>query len=74
VYRLNCLGGARLNGLLFDAGAVDELFLTLAPRVQGGGNAITVVEGQGFPAERLLPLRLVSLYRAGSELYLRYRL
>jgi|DewCreStandDraft_2_1066082.scaffolds.fasta_scaffold02514_10 riboflavin-specific deaminase-like protein len=70
---LCCLGGATLNGTLFDAGCVDELFLTIAPKLKGSSGTRTVVEGKGFPARHLLPLDLISLYREGSELYLRYR-
>lgn len=70
---LCCLGGATLNGTLFDSGCVDELFLTLAPKIKGSSRATTVVEGKGFPPHRLLPLDLLSLYREQSELYLRYR-
>jgi riboflavin-specific deaminase-like protein len=69
-----CLGGPVLNASLIEAGAADELFLTLAPKLQGGRMGVTAVEGQGFPAERLPQLELLSLYSEGSELYLRYRL
>src|SRR5262249_49771519 len=69
-----CLGGPVLNASLIEAAMVDELFLTLSPRLQGGRMAITAVEGHGFPAEFLPQLDLLSLYRDGSELYLRYRL
>jgi riboflavin-specific deaminase-like protein len=68
-----CLGGPTLNGALFDAGCIDELFLTLAPKLKGSAAGATAVEGRGFAADRLLALDLVSLYRDGSELYLRYR-
>ncbi len=70
---LCCLGGATLNGTLFDSGCVDELFLTLAPKIKGSSKATTIVEGKGFPPSRLVPLDLLSLYREQSELYLRYR-
>ncbi|MER3404721.1 MAG: deaminase [Chloroflexota bacterium] len=70
---LCCLGGATLNGTLFDSGCVDELFVTLAPRIKGSSKTTTLVEGKGFPPHRLLPLDLLSLYREQSELYLRYR-
>jgi len=69
-----CLGGPTLNATLVEAGAADELFLTLAPKLQGGSHRPTVLEGHGFPPEHLLPLELLSLYGDGDELYLRYRL
>jgi riboflavin-specific deaminase-like protein len=76
VRRLNCLGGPRLNAALLQAGVVDELFLTLAPRLQGGRRMPTLL-GPCDPLVAAAPvprLRLLSLYGEGGELYLRYRL
>jgi len=69
-----CLGGARLNATLLEAGQVDELFLTLAPKLQGGSRMPTAVEGLGFTADNLPTMELLSLYGDEGELYLRYRL
>jgi 2,5-diamino-6-(ribosylamino)-4(3H)-pyrimidinone 5'-phosphate reductase len=69
-----CLGGPILNATLIEGGAADELFVTLAPKLQGGSGIETAIEGRGFPATGLPLLELVSLYGDGSELYLRYRL
>jgi riboflavin-specific deaminase-like protein len=69
-----CLGGPTLNASLIEGGVADELFVTLAPKLQGGSRMATAVEGPGFPATGLPLLELVSLYGDGSELYLRYRL
>jgi 5-amino-6-(5-phosphoribosylamino)uracil reductase len=68
------LGGPTLNASLAEASAVDEFFLTLAPKLQGGSRLPTAVEGIGFPPETLPRLTLISAYLNGSELYLRYRL
>jgi riboflavin-specific deaminase-like protein len=68
------LGGPTLNASLVEAGAVDEFFLTLAPKLQGGSRLPTAIEGIGFQPESLPRLTLISLYSDGSELYLRYRL
>ena len=73
VQRLVCLGGPRTNAWLIEAGLVDELFLTIAPKIQGGAGGTTVVEGEGYPPHALARLELLSAYRAGSELFLRYR-
>ena len=72
--RLNCLGGPSLNGSLIAAGAADELFLTLSPKLKSGRGLPTAVEGEPFPAEAMLQLALCSLYAHAGELYLRYRL
>jgi riboflavin-specific deaminase-like protein len=74
IHRLNSLGGPTLNGAMLEAGAIDELFLTLAPKIQNGRDGVTLFEGEAFPPERLALASLVSLYRSGDELYLRYRL
>jgi riboflavin biosynthesis pyrimidine reductase len=74
VNRLMSLGGPKLNASLIEAGAIDELFLTLAPKIQGGSGWETAVEGAGFAADLMPRLELLSLYGDGSELYLRYRL
>jgi riboflavin-specific deaminase-like protein len=71
---LLCEGGATLNDQLIRAGLADELFLTLAPKIKGGSHLPTPVSGEGFPPNVTLPTTLLSLYRDGSELYLRYRL
>ena len=48
-------GGPRLNGALLDAGCIDELDLTIAPALVGGGSS-RIVAGA---AESLRTLRLV---------------
>jgi riboflavin biosynthesis pyrimidine reductase len=64
-------GGPTLNHALLAAGLVDELFLTVAPRLVGGP-AVTIVEG----AAPLLPTaaapRLLAVHAHDGELYLRY--
>lgn len=74
VSNMICLGGATLNASLLDAGAADELFLTLAPKLHGGSERPTLAEGAGYAPDRLPVLELLSLYGDESELYLRYRL
>jgi len=68
---LLCEGGARLHGQLLDAGLVDELFVTHAPKLGGG-------EGPGFAdglAERARDLELAWLAHEPDtgELFARYR-
>ena len=48
VQRLLCEGGGDLNGTLFRAGLVDELHLTICPKIFGGDHAPTIAEGSGF--------------------------
>ena len=74
IRRLLCEGGPTLNDQLIRGGLADELFLTISPKLKGGSQMPTVVDGTGFPSGEFLPLTLLSLYRDGNELYCRYRL
>lgn len=66
-----CEGGPTLNSHLFAAGLVDELFLTLNPKVVGGAAALTIVAGR----ELVEPVEhdLVSVAEADGELFTRWR-
>lgn len=66
-------GGGSLNFYFFAAGLVDEIFLTLAPRVKGGAHLPTMVDGAGLPRELVPHYELISAYLNDSELFLRYR-
>jgi riboflavin-specific deaminase-like protein len=67
-----CEGGPTLNSHLFAADLVDELFLTMSPKVAGGAAALTIVAGRDLvePAE----LGIVSVATGDSELFTRWRL
>jgi 5-amino-6-(5-phosphoribosylamino)uracil reductase len=72
VRSLLCEGGATVFGAMLSEGVVDELFLTLAPKLAGGDDGPGVTSGPELP--ELVPLRLVwALEREGS-LFLRYAL
>ncbi len=66
-----CEGGPTLNSHLLAAGLVDELFLTLNPKLAGGAAALTIVAGRELvePAE----LELVSLAEGDGDLFTRWR-
>ena len=66
-----CEGGPTLFGALLGEEVVDELFLSLAPRIAGGGESPTIVEG--MPLAELLELELVWVLEAEGELFIRYR-
>jgi len=63
-----CEGGPHLHSQLQAAGLADELFLTIAPKLVGGGS--TILEG-ALPA--VAELELLWLLQEGSELFTRYR-
>jgi riboflavin-specific deaminase-like protein len=66
-----CEGGPTLNFHLLAAGLVDELFLTLNPKLSGGAAALTIVAGRDLvePAE----LELLSVAEGGGDLFTRWR-
>lgn len=73
-----CEGGPHLLGDLLGAGAVDELFLTVAPQVigraDGGSQRLSFLEGLALPPGEGRWLDLVSVHRGGDHLFLRHRL
>lgn len=70
IKRLLCEGGGGLNDVLFRAGLVDELHLTICPKILGGRNAPTIADGRGFRRlKTAMPLRLKSLKHIGDELF-----
>lgn len=69
VRALLCEGGPRLHAQLIEAGLVDELFITRAPKLGGGDGPGLVVD---LP-ELERPLELVWLLDADGELFARYR-
>ena len=67
-----CEGGGDLVAQMFAARAVDELYVTVVPRILGGAAAPTLAGGPGFEPDQIPDAKLVSLERVGDELYLRY--
>lgn len=51
---------------------IDEYHVTVTPRILGGADAPTLVDGAGFKAKDSLRLKLKSCRRVGDELYLVY--
>lgn len=70
VRTLLCEGGPILFGAMLAEGLVDELFLTLAPKLAGGGTEPAITAGPELVNPRELAIRWL-LERNGS-LYLRY--
>jgi riboflavin-specific deaminase-like protein len=74
VRTLLCEGGPHLNTELLLAGLVDELLLSLSPKLAGGedgtGEALRILAGAEFTAP--LELELLSAQESGSHLFLRY--
>lgn len=74
VQRLLCEGGGELNEALFAAGLVDELHLTVCPKLVGGRKAPTIADGRGmFKLRDAAKLQLKSIRQVRNELFLVYR-
>jgi riboflavin biosynthesis pyrimidine reductase len=72
VRSLLCEGGPTIyNGLLHEH-LVDEMFLTLAPKLTGGGAEPAITNGPELPTPQ--SMSLVWVLESDSSLYLRYRL
>jgi riboflavin biosynthesis pyrimidine reductase len=69
VRALLCEGGPTLHGALQAEGLVDELFLTVAPKLTGG-NAPRIIEGT---MPNIAELELAWLLEQDGELFARYR-
>jgi riboflavin biosynthesis pyrimidine reductase len=72
VRALLCEGGPRVFGALAREGAFDQLFLTVAPKLAGGGNERSITTGPELPDPAAMGLESV-LERDGT-LFLRYSL
>ena len=74
IKRLLCEGGGELNDALFRASLVNQLHLTICPKIFGGRTAPTIADGLGAGSlARATQLELESAQRQGDEMFLVYR-
>ncbi len=52
---------------------IDEVHITLTPRILGGRDSPTLVEGVGFKGPEVLNFEIKSVKKLKNELYLVYR-
>jgi riboflavin-specific deaminase-like protein len=70
VRRLLCEGGGELHSALIRADLLDELHLTICPKIFGGRNAPTIADGKGFVnLSDAAQFKLKSAKRVGDELF-----
>lgn len=69
-------GGSVLLGTFLRANLLDELFLTVAPKIIGNeqGKTSTMVEGMLFPPDAIKQVELISSHHIDSEVFLRYKI
>jgi riboflavin-specific deaminase-like protein len=72
VKRLLVEGGGGLMWDFVKMNLLDEIYLTLTPRIVGGHQAPTLVDGPGFEPREIVNLKLKQCRRLGNELYLVY--
>ena len=67
-------GGPTLLGSFFSEGLIDEVFLTISPKIYGSKpfSTKTLIEGILLPPNKF-KLKLISVKEIKSELFLRYR-
>lgn len=71
--RLLVAGGSKINAQVFSAGLVDEIFLTVAPKIKLGHDIPTIAGGEALPREALLLFELLEHHQIENEMFLRYR-
>jgi len=68
-------GGPTLMASFLKENLIDEMFITISPKILGNMNnqSITMVENHLFPPLKTPRFKLISVKNIDSELYLRYR-
>jgi riboflavin biosynthesis pyrimidine reductase/predicted DsbA family dithiol-disulfide isomerase len=70
---INVLGGSEINAQLLTLDLVDEIFLTLAPKIKLGDETPTIAGGKPLTRADVQNFNLVSHEVVGHEIFLRYR-
>ena len=66
-------GGGHVNFAMFRAHLIDEVYLTLSPRIIGGRDVPTPVGGEGFNFGDLINLELLDHHVVNNDIFLHYR-
>jgi len=66
-------GGSEINAQILELDLVDELFLTVAPKIKLGAETPTYADGNALPRERVQNYSLIESHVVGDEIFLRYR-
>ena len=73
VNRLLIEGGSELNAQLLELDLVDEIFMTLAPKIKLGADVPTIADGSSLSRDEITEWELISSKRVGNEIFVRYR-
>ena len=67
-------GGGILNWSMLADGLVDEISVAITPRILGGADAVSLVEGKGSPLVKDgVKLKLLNTAKYGPDLVVRYK-
>lgn len=68
-------GGPTLLTSFLKEDLIDEIFLTISPKIFGSekDTTLTLAEGYLFPPAQIKKFKLISVKKAGDEVFLRYR-
>jgi len=67
-------GGGTLNWSMLSNGVVDEIHVAITPRILGGRNAVSLVEGEGSTMVKDgMKLKLLRTSKYGPDLVIRYK-
>lgn len=68
-------GGPTLLTSFLKEDLIDEIFLTVSPKIFGSEKdvTLTLTEGYLFPPDKIKKFKLLSVKKAGDEVFLRYR-
>lgn len=69
---INVLGGSDINAQLLEADLIDEMFLTLAPKIKLGEETPTMAGGNPLPREKVQTYKLAESHQINDELFIRY--
>jgi riboflavin biosynthesis pyrimidine reductase len=73
IERLLVEGGSDVNAQLFERNLIDEIFLTIAPKIKLGEDVPTIADGTALNREDVQDYGLIECNRWKDELFLRYR-
>ena len=74
IRRILLEGGGTLNWSMLSEGLVDEVSVAISPRILGGQDAVSLVEGRGVESTvEGIRLRLVRVRRLGVDVVLKYK-
>ncbi|MDP3988413.1 MAG: RibD family protein [Candidatus Levybacteria bacterium] len=68
-------GGPKVLSAFLSNGLLDEIFLTIAPKIFGSkkNSTLTMIEDFLFPSDKVKNLELLSVKKVEDEVYLRYK-